>query len=141
MPNVENINKVIDAIRTAGTGEYEGLGFNMFDFFSRTKRVDPEYDDIIDRSGHDCGTVACIGGWAYALSVDETEDFWALGTSAPAIYIMDSAAEFLGLSETESRALFIPYVPCPLTRITVNQAIATLERLRDTGEVVWELGE
>ena len=129
MPNVKNINKVINAIRAAGTGEYEGLGFNMAAWHAGN-------GVFSDLSGHKCGSVACIAGWAWAVSSGGTKriPYW------PDNGYTAHGRDFFDISVQQARDLFTPDIT-DLDEITVDQAIETLEHLRDTGEVVWYIDE
>jgi len=87
--------------------------------------------------GHPCKTVACIAGEAVLLAKARGEELGALGF-APA------AAEWLGLTLGQSMALFTPGMDdLPAKRtggmvgISKDEAIRTLEKLLETGEVDW----
>ena len=116
MPNVENIRRVIDAIRT-GDGHPE-IGFNM-----RTFTPEPQYD----YSDRGCGTAMCIGGWAFTLATGrrgtEGDDF-------------EPAVEWLGLDDYRAETLFYPN-GMEGWNATADHAIAVLEHLIATGEVDW----
>ena len=129
MPNVENINKVIEAIRSAGTGKYEGLGFNMASWYVKD-------GNFPDRSGHKCGTVACIAGWAWAVSPENKNGPLSMFNRG---YLFHGR-KFFEISPEQAGRLFTPNF-VDLSEITVDQAVETLERLRDTGEVVWDIDE
>lgn len=118
--NIENINKLITHLR--------GLDPQFFDM---TKWIDhvPE-----------CGTVACIGGWACELAIEagETEGHSAWGSLARA---------WLGLEKWEDKALFTPdifgvamwdnYNPDSPAFISLDRAVRQLEHFRDTGTIDW----
>ena len=115
--NVENILKVADAIEQHSIPD---LGFNMAEWHSKA------YEDAPDRSGHDCGTVACIGGWTEAV-LNNGKEFpsW------------EDVGACLGLGAIDSEQLFFGN-GCN-TRTTLAQAVRTLRHLAATGKVNWHL--
>lgn len=123
MANADAIDRTIDSIR----GEIEAtkdVGFNMMDFVWETSN--PEHD----KSGRHCGTVACIAGHASFASGAGRSD---ARTSAYGI-----GREFLEITDAQASKLFV-WLPhgLSLSDVTPEQAIRTLEHLRDTGEVDW----
>lgn len=122
MPNVENILKVADAIERHTIAE---LGFNMASFVGVGET---------DLSGHNCGTTACIGGWAAALA---TGDIHA-GDDMSAAEI----ARWLGLTYHEAGALFYAWDrhdTVAFEEIQPERAVAVLRNLAATGEVDWNV--
>lgn len=144
MPNTENINAVIDAIRL------EENFFNMIDY-----SVDEQAAKKmgIDYSGK-CWTPACICGWANHLASGKASGKPFLNNIRVRYSDEWVAAKFLGIEDEEdeyylllcadaNRKLFMPN---PVVgndsdrfrmNITREQAIRTLEILRDTGEIDW----
>lgn len=123
MANAEHINQVIASIK----GEIGNTGFNMGDFIT---------DDEPDLSGRSCGTVACIAGHAYILATKNEPRSGFLKSYE----VETEAIVFLGLEDVDSDDLFYGHgSTAPLSKITPEQAIRTLEHLRDTGEVSWEV--
>lgn len=144
MPNTENINRLIEAIRTE-----ERAAFNM-NWWIIKKTGDEDIDDYaIPRElkdvieAHPCGTVACIGGFCNLL-VDEPNSYEAHKFD-PNSY---AAHKFLGIPREDADALFYPgdgqgsyqqelskraYAASP------KDAIRVLEHLRDTGKVDWSI--
>ena len=120
--NVENILKVADAIEghTIPT-----LGFNMLEYTSSSEA------GIEDMSGHNCGTVACIGGWAATLASDGKVARWTASR-------WRAAVEYLGLEMSEANDLFVPH-DLRLSAIEPSQAVAVLRHLAKTGEVDWSI--
>lgn len=126
--NKENILKVADAIEHHSI---PWLGFNMASFCMTAGGMNP------DRSGHGCGTVACIAGWGAAVSGTPKEtllgDFDA----------DDVAKEFMALSNDQCNDLFYAKSHPKFSRgglwtyIPQDQAIRTLRHLAETGEVDW----
>lgn len=120
MVNKENINKVIAAIRD------EDNFFNMgtYEVTIHFKEKMAEFGTPIDV---ECGTPACICGWAYHimgnrnLTPKDANEFFGIDTQ--------QGVNLYGLCGSKLKDLI---------DITRQQAIATLERLRDTGEVRWE---
>jgi hypothetical protein len=114
MPNIENINKVIDAIRHQ---KELGVFFDMGSFITKT---------------HVCGTAACIGGFAAICAKGSVQDI----LNGPS-YIDDIGAEFLDIDEATVMDLFYPSANPYGYMATADNAIAVLEHLRDTGEADW----
>lgn len=88
----------------------------------------PEYcDDPISAADvrNDCGTTACIAGWAEALFT-EVED------------IGGNAEELLGLGEPVANKLFHGF---PRGNIRPAQAADVLDHLIRTGEVDWSVAQ
>lgn len=84
-----------------------------------------EEDFSVDVEG-DCGTAACICGWAvtkFALACTLDDD--------------EAAGEELGLTRDESYALFIPAID--RTAVTPAQASHVIDHLLKTGEVDWSV--
>lgn len=76
---------------------------------------------------HNCGTAACVAGWAMAL----------FAPRARPARVWNKAAELLGLDPGQAHELFEPdgyWIPDAYSRI---QAVATLDHLIKTGEVQW----
>ena len=117
--NEENILKVADAIERHSIPD---LGFNME---LLRGAADERYPDL---SGHNCGTVACIAGWALAVAGKDGG--------------FEAAAEFFGFKDQEEEEsydfpLFFPGSPHYGT--TSSQAVAVLRHLAETGEVDWSI--
>lgn len=123
---VENILRVADAIERH---EISWLGFNMRFFQADTHN--PESLGIEDKSGHSCGTVACIAGWTNAVRTGAR-------TSGNEIEPEDEG-DWLGLSELDWDALFYPknMKMDSWADITQQQAVITLRHLAKTGDVDW----
>ncbi len=111
--NVENILKVANAIEQHSIPE---LGFNMFQWYG---------DDTFHRdiSGHGCGTVACIGGWAGQV---------LLGNSN---CTSQDLLDPLGIDKKQASALFFDWDTT--IDVTPAQAVRTLRHLAATGAVNW----
>jgi hypothetical protein len=106
--NIDNLNKLISFIEASKT-------FSMASYYH-----DEEDGEAL------CGTAGCIAGHASVLS-DCTDllDTWHL----------INLENFLSISFQEANDLAFP--PHWILR-TKEEALTTLRRLRDTGEVVWE---
>lgn len=126
MVNAENILKVADAIEVHAV---PGLGFNMD--FLYTSGQEAAGADLL--GVENCGTVACIAGWA-GIVIEGKASFRI-------------AREAFGLSESDALRLFYatnhPDARTgeygPLFRIQPDQAVRTLRHLAATGEVSWEV--
>ena len=123
--NRENILKVADAIEQHSIPD---LGFNMD--WLETERIYrlSGHREIVrkDNTGRDCGTIACIAGWACRLA------------GVPANF--GSARKFLGIPENLRDPLFYAHgsaVQDRLEDIQPQTAVAVLRHLAETGEVDW----
>jgi len=129
--NPVHIARVIAAIQ----GEtQEGLGFNMGAYIGAAS------EGIIgDALGRDCGTVACIAGHAYLLATGNTVEE---GIQADSDDIDRIAADYLGIDMCQAATLFYDLPPdVTLCSVSAEDAIATLDRLARTGDVVWNIEE
>lgn len=92
---------------------------------------------------HDCGTPACIAGWACHVALG--------GAVVLDINIEQTARRFLGLDAAEADALFEPDLRSDFEKehgfisstdvwddITPDHAARTLRRLAKTGKVDWK---
>lgn len=125
--NRENILKVADAIEQHSIPD---LGFNMADFLGTYE----------DRTGHGCGTTACIAGWGHAIIhgtydaeftyVDPDEIAGWLGIShVPACNLFYADNHPLNARDSSGRSWF--------DEITPKTAVSVLRHLAETGEVDW----
>lgn len=70
---------------------------------------------------YDCGTVACIAGWADYFNTNETDaTFCSYPGQAPGLY-----------------SLFMPIVPCLYAKVTRQEAAAALKGWLTTGKTDW----
>ena len=118
--NKEKILEVAAAIRKGD----ERLGFNMIDFYTLAGWSKP------DMSGNQCGTVACIAGWAVFL--EDGPEALALGRN-----IERRAAKILGLPEDHADRLFSPDHTDRWSSITPDHAASVLEEFAETGKIEW----
>lgn len=131
MVNRENILKVADAIENHSI---KWLGFNMASWFDADARHpwSPK-----DNTNHNCGTVACIGGWAGVLAMGKKTE----KSAAKALANLNETRihEFLGLETEVARSLFLPShkVVGKWSDITPAQAVRVLRHLAETGKVNW----
>jgi hypothetical protein len=120
MPNTANIDKLIEAIKAKPTH------FKMDEW-----KTD---GDLL----HDCGTVACLGGWSNVLSGH-------LGKEGAGAWNNDDvAAAWLGITKTQANQLFYMDGPdqranfdCAEPDARVIAADRVLKVLRDEGRVDW----
>lgn len=130
--NIERINLLADTIEQH---RIKDLGFNMMAFASSCE-ISPE----LDRSGHSCGTTACIGGHAVALAhADWTlSDLAAADDVGSSHLLHNDARDWLGITEDQADCLFYKSpkgVPFEMT--TPAMAVKTLRHLAATGVVDW----
>ena len=114
------------------------LGFNMGPFFvPAAERDDEGYHEAPDRSGHNCGTVACIAGHAIVLKnniMNEPKRTEELGSD-----FLSEAAAYLGLDYPgNAQELFFAEGSGQYRdNIGAEQAVRTLRHLAATGTVDW----
>lgn len=123
--NKENVLAVAAAIEGHTIPD---LGFNMGNWVAKESSTRP------DRSGHSCGTVACIAGWTKRIRtqipVGINEDFY-----------WGPEAKWLGLDVDEGEELFFgdDWTCAHLNDVTPSEAVAVLRHLAETGEVDWSV--
>lgn len=125
MANIDKILALADAIEAAAAPDANPkIGFNMADYVG-LERLNH------DRTGHDCGTTACIAGWAVFLEYGINELVGAGHTGR-------KAADILGLSDAEADAMFTPSgLGVSYHSIQPHHAVEMLRRYAKTGAVVW----
>lgn len=140
--NTANILAVADAIEQH---TIPWLGFNLGPFFSIAAET-REGDDVpVDRSGHNCGTVACIAGHAMILKHGVTNEPRSAAEADKLLKgdFLAEAAKFFELeygSDTEDRAgdlFFAKSASRYRDEIPADQAVRTLRHLAATGTVDW----
>lgn len=122
--NKERILQIADAIENHTLN----LGFNLT-FFKAEVGTDIDLVNsdtkLVDHSGHNCGTVACIAGWSAELR------------GSPTVSI-NAEADWLGLEYDTAANLFgCEMYPEERNAVAQAQAIRTLHHLAATGEVDW----
>lgn len=136
--NQKNVAKLLAALKGEDkTLEKLNVGFNMAMYISS-----PIFGN--DKTGRDCGTVACIAGICAILSRRTNKERKAV---AAEYRLSDSdihkvARRWLGLSHKEAMRLFFAEGRDRrrgdnLQDISLRCAINTVQRLHDTGEVRW----
>ena len=160
--HAERLRAVADAIER--TGGYEQTTYTFAAFH---ERLPPGSDDVEmrfvdgtahtytafgedsgevlkDAAGNDCGTPACIGGWAAALSVDGRAPENVL-MPIEGTWAAEAGQRWLGLTDQEAYQMFQshPYTPDgeemdeDQDQPTCAEALAMLRHAANTGEVVW----
>lgn len=119
--NKEKILAVADAIERHAIDD---LGFNMTTYLAD----DSLYEDT---SGHNCGTVGCIAGWANALEYGVKG---MLEFAHPDFFL--KGAMILDLDQRTATLLFTPS-PLRFDNIKATEAVRVMRRLVETGEVDW----
>jgi len=121
--NIERLTVLRDVIINLPDGR-----FNMNTWVGFIEGDDDEDPLTASQIRHDCGTCACIGGWADAL-FREPDD-------RPMDHTVTATGELLGLTSDQSFELFTPKgVVWP--DVTQEKAAEVLTRLIETGEVKW----
>lgn len=131
--NAENILKVADAIERH---TISWLGFNMRSWYADEKNG----TGYPDQSGHKCGTVACVAGWATVVELGEEAAKAAFDAARPdrkliTMDLLSSPEEFLGINDEQAEALFYGAD----SDEGPDQAVRTLRHLAETGEVDWSI--
>ena len=125
----EKLTKLADMIEAA-VHTPQPIGFNMGDFITQT--YTPTYSHTkVDWDGT-CGTVGCIAGWACFM---EDPDWYIFEGNQG--HVWDRAERFLGLSERTAEHLFTPPLEINYSAITAGEAVQTIRKLIETGEVDW----
>jgi hypothetical protein len=96
--------------------------FDMTEYF--------EGDGPLGQAIHECGTIACIAGFAAAMAHPKAR---LRGSEVHPI-----ARNFLGLTIEEAEQLFVPE-GIIYSKVTRFVAADTLEHLGNTGEIQWDL--
>jgi hypothetical protein len=104
------IDKIILALETQQQHDWPDLQFSMHEY--------------------NCGTYACIAGWAI---------FAQDGYINSSRNIHHYAQELLGLDDDQANDLFLNWGD--IEDPTPNQAIKVLKHLKETGEVDWSIVE
>lgn len=112
-----------DAIEAAELAK-EGIGFNMRWYYSTGNAR------VKDQTGHRCGTVACIAGWASLLDDEHITDVGA---------IRRRAQDILELDDDEASCLFTGAFSdnCELQTITTKCVVAAIRDFANTGVITW----
>ena len=121
--NLDRVERLATVLETLNP-EAPDVGFNMATFGPSEVR-----EDLEDLSGRGCNTTCCIAGHAAILAQSESRS----GRFGHPTVV---AREWLGLSERESEALFIP-TGRNTYDATSTQAAAVLRNLAKTVRVDW----
>lgn len=111
-------------------------------------KLPPEQFDMRQwRDYNDCGTVACIAGWAVEINKS-----LFVGEYVPRSDIRGAARMVLQLSDLQAVRLFTPMesshigvqnnpgaIQCDMQDVTTAQAVKVLDNLLLTGEVDWRV--
>ena len=133
--NKDRILELADRIERFDTdNKRPGLGFDMRNVITTRYAPTVKFEDAPSPLPGNlpddwCGAVGCIAGWALVL--------W--GTWPTPGNQMSTASEILGLEREQARRLFDPayYRSVSMRELTREDAVATLRRLAETGDVVW----
>lgn len=118
--NIENLRLLAARLRAPATKGH----FNMSNFIDGHTPNQP-----LAKTIHNCGTVACIGGYAAILAEPQNRDHDGLG---------QIAREWLGLTVGQAQNLFAPDSGSIIWgAITPEIAADVVDQLADTGEVIW----
>lgn len=141
MLNIKNLNRLINHLKALKNNK----NFNMsqwvrFDDFENQSDID-WYDEPAEKlvarmqEKGDCGTTACLAGHAVILKSAAEGDYSGKYGKYEA---KEQARSWLGLTAKQADLLFEPRTESDyLISFSREQAIETLERLRNTGKVYW----
>lgn len=123
--NVANIRRLARRLRSPSA---EG-------HFDLTNWLEPADDTVpLGQAIHTCGTVACIAGFAAVMAEPTLKDRHLDGLD-----YSERGQKFLGLTDSQARALFIPDAEkVDYDAVTRFIAADVLDHLADTGEVIWQ---
>lgn len=110
------------------------IGFNMAVWHTDLNSVAAAANSITDRTGHSCGTAACIAGWASLNDGGRTSED-----------ISNHAANILNLNWSEQRALFrgkdsatmALATTVPMSQISPQYAVAVIRDFAESDQVRW----
>lgn len=120
MPNTENINAMIEAILAED---------------KRNSRNPIFMSDFVHRN-NECGTSACIAGWANLLRLKAKGQ----GAYVNGLASEEGAMEFMGIDKEQAQALFYELDADYLVGDhSVRAAVRVLENLRDHNIANWQL--
>jgi hypothetical protein len=109
----------------------------LADLIEEQPHTDEEADEgfTMESITHDCGTPACIAGWAAWEALGRQRgDLYSIHTDLDA-----KAREFLDIDPLKAEDLFYPPFPIVYATVTPSEAAATLRHLAETGEVDWSV--
>jgi hypothetical protein len=106
--------------------QIEELGFNMAAYLDEASEAFP------DRSGHECGSTACIGGWTVALETGGLKGLEECIHNEGGL--LGKASAILGLTRGKGHDLMYEY---GTASVTPAQAAFCLRHLAKTGKVDW----
>lgn len=126
--NVENLTRLRDTILAVPDQ------FDMEHWARDASGNSTTRDQLL---AHNCGTAACIGGWASVIFFQESAD------PDPVMVSEYEVAEVLGIEDWQADQMFFPArrTPdgnCPYQTTNV-QAARVIDHLIETGEVDWEV--
>jgi hypothetical protein len=132
--NVDNILKLAEVLESDAAAAH----FNMGEWFHHDGDHALPLGVTVAEAIQDCGTVACIAGWA-VVAFHSAEELRDVNFDLAAI-----AANDLGLSSYRAMEIFTPgsaphVVECdlPVYHATPKQAAKLLRHLAATGEIDW----
>lgn len=148
--NVANILKIRSQILASPQA------FSMSDFIDDSEVVEAAEDAELELTGHDvvemlikepdCGTTACIAGWAITLAHHGDPEAYPVFRGMRASGYVRAGMDYMKLDPWTALELFyaakrnedgITVAKWALDQITAAEAAETLQRLADTGEVDW----
>ena len=148
--NVANILKIRSLILDSP------LAFSMSDFIDDQEVVEVAEETDLELTGHDvvemlikdpdCGTTACIAGWAITLAHHEDPDAYPVFRSMRASGYVRAGMDYMKLDPWSALELFFAakrnedgetVTQWALDEITAEEAAEALQHLTDTGVVDW----
>lgn len=137
--NIENLNKLIQRLEQPDAAKH----FNMVNWFSRRLQDGDEvgfFPNNLSEFFNTCHSAACVAGWCEIVQSEARGGVIEnIGYAS-----QQEAKDWLDISYGQAVNLFEPERKGSSTtnrnwwnKITLSEALETLRRLRDTGEVRW----
>jgi hypothetical protein len=124
---------VADAIENHSRAD---LGFNMGHYISHA-----DWGSDGDKSGHNCGTVACVAGWTVAIFNEKGEkrdlSLSILKRLDFDDTIVSRATDAMDIHSEDAEQLFHPADRFTWESITPAKAASVLRHFAETGMVEW----
>lgn len=132
----ERLLAVADAIEHEALVK-KNIGFNMSQWYYSS---DSERPSRRDKTGHECGTIACIAGWTALMEDGPDRTNMAGWETNIDNGIPARARVVLGISRDDARHLFTPEdngYGGGYSEITPAHAVAVIRHYAETGTIRW----
>jgi hypothetical protein len=147
--NKENLLKLAEVLESEQAQKHFDMtqwithhpNYNNLDWQEHHERVN---ESVLKEAVKDCGTVACIAGWAATLATPDQKLIFVSGAS-----VQQTAEDWLELDKAEAVMLFIPWSASYYAdrskykrnsnTITAGEAARVVRHLAETGKVDWSV--